>query len=177
MNKSFFVGMTAIFLLTGCAITQKPSAQDGSQMTTIALERKLEQKNQEIQILQSQVDELNQQLNRQRGAVKSMTSKTMSGAIPNLTEQSKNELKDLIRVDASAQDVQLALKNAGYYDGNVDGKIGPRSHKAIMDFQMDHNLKGDGIVGKQTWLELKSYLDQPMTPAPMAVENSTRSQE
>lgn len=55
-------------------------------------------------------------------------------------------------------DIQLALKNAGFYAGAVDGKIGPKTKKAIMDFQAAKGLKVDGKVGPRTWAELEKYL-------------------
>lgn len=66
---------------------------------------------------------------------------------------------DIIRIPVPAERVQLALKNAGYYSGAIDGKVGPMSKKAIFEFQKYHNLKVDGIVGKQTWGVLKSYVE------------------
>ena len=53
----------------------------------------------------------------------------------------------------------MALANAGYYDGKIDGKIGSVSTKAIKEFQKDNGLKVDGIVGGQTWAKLSEYLD------------------
>ena len=55
--------------------------------------------------------------------------------------------------------LQLALKNAGFYNGVVDGKIGPKTKKAIEDFQAKNNLEVDGKVGPQTWSKLKGYLN------------------
>ncbi len=54
--------------------------------------------------------------------------------------------------------IQEALKNAGYYDGNVDGKIGPKTKAAIKEFQRNNNLIDDGKVGPKTWSILKTYL-------------------
>ena len=48
-------------------------------------------------------------------------------------------------------EIQTALKNAGFYAGNIDGKIGPKSKKAIEDFQKANGLKADGKVGPKTW--------------------------
>ena len=56
------------------------------------------------------------------------------------------------------KDVQKALKNAGFYTGTVDGKIGPKTKKAIVDFQKAKGLKSDGKVGPRTWIELEKYL-------------------
>ena len=64
-----------------------------------------------------------------------------------------------LRVPVTPQEVQEALKTAGYYTGEIDGKLGPGSQRAIKDFQRDHDLESDGIVGKKTWAELKGYLD------------------
>ena len=66
--------------------------------------------------------------------------------------------KEIIRVEASIHDVQKALKNAGYYNGAIDGKFGARSKSAVFAFQKDHDLSSDGIVGQRTWTELRNYL-------------------
>jgi len=64
----------------------------------------------------------------------------------------------------SAQEIQIALKNAGFYNGNVDGKLGPASKKAIEEFQKANNLTADGKVGPKTWMALSTYLtQQPIT--------------
>jgi hypothetical protein len=60
-------------------------------------------------------------------------------------------------------DVQKALHNAGYEIGAIDGKIGPKTKKAIQNFQKENNLTVDGVVGKKTWALLKLYLDKVKT--------------
>ncbi|MBU1124525.1 MAG: peptidoglycan-binding protein [Candidatus Omnitrophica bacterium] len=60
-----------------------------------------------------------------------------------------------------AQEIQTALKNAGYYQGGIDGKIGPKSKAAIESFQKDNNLEVDGKVGGKTWGVLKQHLSAP----------------
>ena len=57
----------------------------------------------------------------------------------------------------TSMEIQTALKNAGYYSGSVDGKIGPKSKKAIKDFQQANNLTVDGKVGPKTWEALNKY--------------------
>ncbi len=56
------------------------------------------------------------------------------------------------------QQIQTALKNAGFYTGKIDGKIGPASKRAIEAFQTSKGLKADGKVGPKTWAALESYL-------------------
>ena len=177
MNKILLI--VAFFFLNGCVIAQHKPLQENSQTKMTALEKTLQDKDQEIQTLQDQVDELNHQFKDQREglAVGRQDQKKTTPVVfnnPKDPEFLAPHPQELIRVDASPQDVQLALKNAGYYDGAVDGKLGPRSQKAITDFQMDHDLESDGIVGRQTWLKLKTYLDKP---AETVSDSSVPSQE
>ena len=48
------------------------------------------------------------------------------------------------------RDVQQALKNKGYYTGNVDGIYGTGTYNAIVSFQRDNGLTTDGIAGEAT---------------------------
>jgi len=59
--------------------------------------------------------------------------------------------------------IQTALKNAGYDPGTIDGKLGPKTKKAIKDFQAANGLKADGKVGPKTWAKLSTYLIQSNT--------------
>ncbi len=55
--------------------------------------------------------------------------------------------------------IQKALKKAGYYNGAIDGKVGPGTRDAIAAFQRDNGLTADGVCGRGTWAKLKSYLE------------------
>ena len=46
--------------------------------------------------------------------------------------------------------IQSALKERGYYTGNVDGIFGTVTKNAVMNFQRDNGLTVDGIAGKNT---------------------------
>jgi peptidoglycan hydrolase-like protein with peptidoglycan-binding domain len=61
------------------------------------------------------------------------------------------------RSKASTRDIQAALKNAGYYNGKVDGVKGKQTKKAIKEFQKANGLKADGIVGSRTWELLSKH--------------------
>ena len=58
------------------------------------------------------------------------------------------------------KDIQVALRNAGFYKGEIDGDIGPMSEKAIREFQEANNLVVDGKIGPKTWAVLKKYLSK-----------------
>lgn len=55
-------------------------------------------------------------------------------------------------------EIQTALKHAGFYEGKIDGSIGPKSKKAIENFQSANGLKVDGKVGPKTWEALSRHL-------------------
>ena len=63
-------------------------------------------------------------------------------------------------VQLSPKQIQRALKSAGFYEGSIDGKIGPKTKAAIRKFQKANGLKADGIVGKRTSAELNKYLSR-----------------
>ncbi len=63
----------------------------------------------------------------------------------------------------STREIQEALKNAGFYQGPVDGKMGPLTHEAIKEFQRVHGLNDDGVAGRQTWVKLSAYANLSAT--------------
>ena len=66
----------------------------------------------------------------------------------------------------TTKQIQIALKNAGFYTGMADGKKGPLTNKAIDDFQKANDLPVDGKVGPKTWAVLGKYLNpEPDTTA------------
>ena len=54
--------------------------------------------------------------------------------------------------------IQTALKKAGFYKGDIDGKLGPQTKKAIKVFQKSKGLTPDGVIGVRTWEELAKIL-------------------
>lgn len=68
-----------------------------------------------------------------------------------------------IRVPVPARTVQAALKEAGFYSGAIDGKIGRRSIDAITAFQRSQGITADGIVGRVTWQHLQAYVPAGMS--------------
>lgn len=60
----------------------------------------------------------------------------------------------------AGKEIQAALKNAGFYTGDLDGNIGTQTKEAIKKFQAANNLNPDGAVGSRTWSLLKKYLQE-----------------
>lgn len=45
---------------------------------------------------------------------------------------------------------QRLLRELGYYDGAIDGLYGPRTHRALRDYQLDHGLPVTGRLDEAT---------------------------
>jgi peptidoglycan hydrolase-like protein with peptidoglycan-binding domain len=62
--------------------------------------------------------------------------------------------------------VQRALRNAGLYDGAIDGILGGASGRSIRRFQAQHSLEVDGQPGSDTQDAMRPYLEMsPASPA------------
>ncbi|PIP19558.1 MAG: hypothetical protein COT38_04165 [Candidatus Omnitrophica bacterium CG08_land_8_20_14_0_20_41_16] len=59
-----------------------------------------------------------------------------------------------------ARQIQLALKNAGYNPGKIDGRIGKQTIDAIKAFQKANNLPVTGKMDRKTWALLRESLIQ-----------------
>ena len=68
-----------------------------------------------------------------------------------------------IRVPVPARTVQAALKEAGFYNGAIDGKVGKGTIAAISAFQRSQGIKADGIVGRVTWQHLQAFVPAGMS--------------
>lgn len=68
-----------------------------------------------------------------------------------------------IRVPVPARTVQAALKEAGFYNGAIDGKVGKQTVAAITAFQRSQGIKADGVVGRVTWQHLQAFVPAGMS--------------
>lgn len=132
----YFIVPVLVLSLAGCASTRsgKPRKKDIKGR---------------VEVLETRVDELEQ---KQTGSVMieeqvSITESGRSQSVSSGTTMSK-------------KGIQTALKNAGYYTGNIDGVVGAKTKQAIMDFQAAKGLKVDGVVGPQTSKALQKYLSE-----------------
>ena len=132
--------------LAGCATTGQGQAAGDMQMRVSDLERQVEAKDAEIKDLKLTMKDMAYDLDRKKISGGGGSGKPFDYA--------KND--EILRVKVAPEKVQQALKSAGYYNGNVDGKLGTGTKAAIKKFQSDRGLKADGVVGAKTWSELKT---------------------
>lgn len=67
-------------------------------------------------------------------------------------------LNHRLKSKGRVRQIQIALKKSGFYAGEVDGKTGPHTKRAIKNFQKANGLSPTGIVGQKTWDKLSKYL-------------------
>ncbi len=129
-----------VFLFSGCATMGK-------------------NKNLEIQGLKNQVSALETQLQAKDQQIQSLSG-TLSSRLVMEEKNANREKKTITEIKSrpNARQIQMALKNAGYEPGTIDGKMGKQTREAIKAFQKANDLRADGKAGKQTWSLLKEYL-------------------
>jgi len=143
-------------MVSGCATMQRDQSMVSQLQLRIGeLERAAQNKDRRIADLETEVKDLSYDLEQVKKAPASQRSPSFpagpSGAAADADDR-------IIRVDADPKTVQQALKNAGYYSGVIDGKVGSGTKKAIYQFQQDKGLTADGLIGRQTWALLKTFL-------------------
>jgi len=128
--------------LSGCATAAKRNNLEiqGLRNQLAALDTQIQAKNEEIDAL--------------RDALTKTTEEKVVSVKPSLKKKVICEIKSRPKV----KQIQIALKNAGFEPGSIDGRMGKSTRDAIRAFQRANNLSADGKVGKQTWDLLKGYL-------------------
>ena len=158
MGLRLLLGIAFLVIITGCATTGGvKTSQEQMQTRVTELEKKVEEKDSEIVDLQYQVKDLSSKMGSSKESVDSGSDEAAPVKIRSTSNGSSDEIN---RVNASVEDIQAALKNAGDYTGKIDGKLGAGTKQAIVEFQKAHHLTADGILGKRTWKLLKSYLKE-----------------
>jgi len=71
-------------------------------------------------------------------------------------------------------DVQLALQQAGFQPGPVDGRMGRRTHSALKAFQSAKGLKTTGEVNRDTWEALQALNREPSAKLASATREPQR---
>ena len=139
---SFLILFIFLISVTGCATSRK-------------------RKDLEIQGLKNQISVLEAQIQAKDEEISGLRE-NLAKAPEQKTELtkvvSKKKVIGEIKSRPSVKQAQIALQNAGYNPGSIDGRKGKQTRDAIKAFQRANNLRQDGKVGKKTWDLLKEYL-------------------
>jgi len=132
-----------VFSLSGCATARKQKDMEIQGL-----------KNQ-ISVLESQVQSKDEEISSLKDAVNKAKEERIIVATPAV---SKKKVIMEVKSRPNVKQIQIALANAGYNPGAIDGRMGKQTKEAIKAFQKANNLAADGKAGKRTWELLRDYL-------------------
>lgn len=159
MKYQLFVCVVLTVFLSGCTTTKIGSSTGNLQIKVNHLERRLNQQDQEIDELKIDIEEINTRFGKNIAAESVSGLESLKDVDVEEAEEVKGDGENILRVPVSIKTLQQALATSGFYEGAIDGKLGPATKRSIRNFQKEHDLEVDGIVGQQTWGELKYYLE------------------
>lgn len=156
--KNNLIVILCLLFLAGCATTQKSTNSDlqGMSLRLQTLEESIKMRDQKIGEIEYDLAKVKQDC-AQKTTTPTYSDRKESAPVASSTKIKTEISSNVIRVEGvTADQVQTALKNAGFYKGSIDGKLGPMTLEAIKSFQKENGLKVDGIIGSTTWASLKN---------------------
>ena len=156
MRWRWLLVLPLVLMLVGCS-TVSSKRLNGLETKVSTLEAKVDSVEQRQSAIEGQTGESRESVGYLKGKVDSRGPSTVvvTGAQGNEGYLYKSGKKSLTH-----KDIQFALKNAGFYNGPIDGKIGKNTKKSIREFQKANDLKADGVVSPKTRDLLLQYLTQ-----------------
>jgi len=156
------------FIISGCGTSQKKvqSEVTGIKTRVETLESRLEG-------VESKQAEAERMTAEQAQALEDLKATGAPQAGTNISVMPKE-----FKRSGRTKDIQQALKNAGYYNGKIDGVKGKGTKRAVKEFQKANGLRADGVVGRRTWELLERHLSTaPVNASPSDTPISTGSGE
>ncbi len=156
MKKTFYLASFALLgglvLFSGCATKKSKKEMSALQAQVGALTDEVTRLDQSLQETRASIQE-------QQNRISTIETPRRGGS-----RSDASVMDGIYRTPSGfelpARNIQQALKNAGYYQGSIDGKVGSQTRQAVQAFQRDNALGADGVVGRQTWVKLKVYLER-----------------
>lgn len=164
--------IASILFLSGCATTSAPNELDDLRRQMNVMEGRVQEKDRQIEQLQENINKVkadSKDIGELQGQLEAR-NKELSSLQEALDRESKEKALLAERIDVLmgqykrpestnyTKQIQLALKNAGFDPGAIDGVMGSRTRKAIRYFQKANNLPITGKIDKNTWARLRKYL-------------------
>ena len=85
-----------------------------------------------------------------RGSLSQLAVGLLADQIAGYPAPSRDWSRPFTKLSISeSEELQKRLKGAGFYDGEIDGKIGPASRSAILSFQAQYGMERDGYASKE----------------------------
>ena len=145
MNRIAGIVLAGTVLVAGCATGSGARSKE----EPTALDTRVESLETQLTALNQRVDQL---------SAEQQASDADSGSPAGAS--SAGFTKPAARKSLSVRQIQQALSSAGFYGGPMDGKEGPKTRKAVREFQQAKGLKADGVVGSETRAAMSRYLTE-----------------
>jgi len=141
-RKAFVLSLLVVFAvsLAGCA----------SMSTVKQKDLEIQGLRNQVSVLEAQTQSKDQEINNLKEALTKVDEQAKVATVSPGKEKAKGSL--------GLKDIQTALKNAGFYQGDIDGRMGKQTREAIKAFQKANNLKVNGKANKKTRALLSDYL-------------------
>jgi murein L,D-transpeptidase YcbB/YkuD len=153
--------VAVVAVVSGCSTVPKKLREEVSGINT-----KVDTLETRVESVESKQGDIERITSEQAQELQEMKSRRESVPQTNVTVKDRTGDFTKYRV----KDIQTCLKNAGYYDGKIDGIKGRKTRKAIRAFQSANGLKADGVVGTKTWDALSKYASGPANTEEGAVK-------
>lgn len=124
------------------------------QSQEVQLQAEVERLKKEVASLQVQLNNQKQEYNKLKNEFGSLEKEKEGLSF----EVTKMKIIGKVQGRPNAEQIKVALINAGYHPGPISMNIDKETIDAIRAFQRDNNLMADGVMGKKTWNALKKYL-------------------
>jgi murein L,D-transpeptidase YcbB/YkuD len=149
------VVIAVVFAVSGCSTMPKKYKEDmgGIKTKVDTLESRVETVESKQLEVERTTTEQGQTIEEMKAAKQQSVSKSNISILPRTGSPGR------------VKDIQAALKNAGFYDGKIDGIKGEQTKKAVKAFQKANGLRDDGVVGPKTWELLARYVSGAEAPA------------
>jgi len=155
-QRIFFI-IPLLLLLTGCATSNKRLG--GLETKVNVLESRVNLVEGRQSNIEDQSGESRESMGYLKGRVENVSHGPSTVVIADV-QGNKGDIYKSGKISFTKKKIQVALKNAGFYNGPIDGKIGKNTKQAIKEFQKANGLSTDGIVGPKTKALLVQYLNQ-----------------
>jgi len=145
----FILAILVIFVVSGCG-TAKKKPNLAEEVTGVkARVDTLETKVEGVETKQAEVERVTSE---QAQAIEGLKAKHEKAETTNISVKPR-----FGKSGAHTKEIQMCLKNAGFYNGKIDGVKGKNTRKAVKEFQKANGLSADSVVGKKTWEALSKY--------------------
>ncbi len=147
VRKWVIVSLLLIFAisLSGCATVRKQK------------DLEIQGLRNQLSVLESQVQSRDEEINSLKQSLAKAGQEKEVSRVPAKQAGRKKVIAE-VKSRPNVKQVQIALKNAGYEPGRIDGRMGKQTRDAIKAFQKAHNLAVTGKADKETRNLLSEYL-------------------